>query len=65
MIVVQEQFCPKNHFCPVIRLCPVGAISQHDMFSAPVVDQKKCIDCGRCVRACRTFARVDVQPAQA
>lgn len=65
MILVQDQYCPKNHICPVIRLCPVGAISQPAMFAAPVVDQKKCIDCGKCVRACRTFVRVATEPAQA
>ena len=47
--------CPQNHRCPALRSCPVEAISQ-DRYSAPVIDEEKCIDCGRCVMACPTGA---------
>jgi len=56
MIIVKEQHCPKNHRCPAQGLCPVGAIVQKDNFSAPTVDNEKCIDCGKCVKMCRTFS---------
>lgn len=43
--------CPQNHPCPSVRVCPVDALSQQG-FSAPDVDQDKCIECGKCVRFC-------------
>ena len=54
-IVIQEQFCPKNHRCPVMSICPVTAISQKDSFSAPTVDEDLCIECQKCSRACGVF----------
>ncbi|MEA4813775.1 MAG: 4Fe-4S binding protein [Oscillospiraceae bacterium] len=50
-LVVNKHRCPQNHPCPSVRVCPVGALSQSG-FSAPVVDQDKCISCGKCVRFC-------------
>ena len=44
-IIVQR--CPQNHHCPAIKVCPVGALSQNG-FSAPIIDEKKCIKCGKC-----------------
>jgi ferredoxin len=43
--------CPQNHPCPAVRVCPVGALTQSG-YAAPVVNGAKCIDCGKCVRAC-------------
>lgn len=43
--------CPQNHPCPAVRVCPVGALKQQG-FAAPVIDKAKCINCGKCVRAC-------------
>lgn len=43
--------CPQNHRCPSVPVCPVGALTQ-DGYGAPVVDQEKCIDCGKCIRRC-------------
>lgn len=58
MILVDESRCPKNHPCPAVSVCPVDAIVQDDIFSAPRIDQEKCIDCGACTGACRTFVHV-------
>ncbi len=55
MIVVREEYCPKNHRCPTIDICPVGAITQKSKNSAPEVDNGKCIECQKCVRACQVF----------
>ena len=44
--------CPQNHKCPSVDICPVGALSQVG-FSAPSVDNGKCIKCGSCKAACR------------
>jgi len=50
-ITVDKNLCPQNHPCPSIRVCPVGAIIQSG-FSAPVIDQEKCIKCKKCVMYC-------------
>jgi ferredoxin len=50
-LTVISDKCPQNHPCPALSMCPVGALSQTD-FNAPVVDEEKCIDCGKCVRFC-------------
>lgn len=55
MILVNERGCPKNHRCPVMRLCPAGAITQESPYSAPKVDQEKCIGCQKCILACGVF----------
>ncbi len=50
-VTVREYLCPQNHRCPSVRVCPAGALSQKG-FAAPVVDERKCTDCGRCARIC-------------
>lgn len=50
-LVVNKTRCPQNHPCPSIRVCPVGALKQTG-YSAPVVDQDKCIHCGKCIKFC-------------
>lgn len=49
---VNKNKCPQNHKCPAIAVCPKGAITQKDKFSLPVIDQDKCIVCGKCIRFC-------------
>jgi Fe-S-cluster-containing hydrogenase component 2 len=43
--------CPQNHRCPLLVICPVGAISQQGN-GLPVIDNDKCIECGKCTRSC-------------
>jgi Fe-S-cluster-containing hydrogenase component 2 len=43
--------CPQNHRCPIVNVCPVGAISQNG-YGLPVIDEEKCIDCGKCIKFC-------------
>lgn len=50
-IKVLTSRCPENHPCPSVRVCPVSALSQKG-FSAPEVDNDKCIACGKCVKFC-------------
>lgn len=54
--VIHER-CPKNHKCPAMAICPVGAISQTG-FDAPVIDEDKCIRCGKCSGFCPKKALV-------
>ena len=54
-IKVSKNRCPQNHFCPSIMVCPSGALSQKGL-EAPVVDETKCTDCGKCARYCPTGA---------
>lgn len=48
--IIKEK-CPQNHKCPAVKVCPVGALSQTD-FEAPVIDEEKCIKCGKCSNFC-------------
>jgi Fe-S-cluster-containing hydrogenase component 2 len=56
-LAVKRNRCPQSHPCPAVRVCPVGALSQNG-FDAPTVDLSKCIQCGKCVRACAMGALV-------
>lgn len=49
--------CPQNHRCPSVKICPVGALTQEGK-SAPVVDEEKCIRCGKCSNFCPKKALV-------
>lgn len=48
---INKLACPQNHRCPLTNACPVGAISQNG-YGLPVIDETKCIDCGKCARVC-------------
>ncbi len=48
---ISEKRCPANHPCPALRVCPVNAIVQEG-FGLPVIDEGKCIKCGKCLRVC-------------
>lgn len=49
--------CPQNHPCPSVKVCPVDALSQQG-FKSPVVDDEKCIRCGKCADFCPMKALV-------
>lgn len=51
ILTVNKTRCPQNHRCPSIKVCPVGALTQTG-YSAPIVDQDKCVHCGKCVKFC-------------
>ena len=48
---VFESRCPQNHKCPSVKVCPMDALIQKGN-DAPVVDEDKCIVCGKCVTRC-------------
>lgn len=50
-LTVSKSRCPQNHRCPIVAVCPVGAISQSG-YGLPVIDEQKCIECGKCIRYC-------------
>jgi ferredoxin len=50
--------CPQNHRCPIINVCPVAAISQNG-YGLPVIDETKCIECGKCAKICPMQAVVN------
>ena len=58
MIVIRKERCPQNHPCPTLKVCPAGAISQVG-YSAPTMDDNKCIACCKCTRRCSVFTPVD------
>lgn len=60
MIAIKSEYCPKNHPCPTIGICPTDAISQVG-FGAPVIDEEKCIDCGKCTSTCPVFVEAGNQ----
>jgi uncharacterized Fe-S center protein len=57
MILVRKELCPQNHPCPVLPKCPVNAITQQG-FSAPEVDDEKCVCCCKCVKMCQVFMSI-------
>ena len=62
---INARRCPQNHRCPAISVCPTQAISQKNMFSLPVVDDSKCVVCGKCVRYCPMGAIEKVEDSAA
>lgn len=50
-LTVNKNRCPQNHPCPSVKVCPVDALSQNG-FDAPIINQDKCIKCGKCVKFC-------------
>ncbi len=51
-LTINASRCPQNHRCPAISVCPKQAISQKNPFSLPLIDDSKCIVCGKCIRYC-------------
>ena len=57
MLTIIKEKCPQNHPCPAVKVCPVGALVQTG-YLAPVIDQNKCIKCGKCSNFCPKKALV-------
>ena len=51
-LVINPARCPQNHRCPAISVCPKDAITQKTPYDLPVIDEAKCIVCGKCIRYC-------------
>lgn len=50
-LTIDKQLCPQNHRCPLLQICPVDAITQNG-YGLPVINDEKCIECGKCTRYC-------------
>lgn len=52
--VVTAALCDGSPFCVVKRVCPVKAVSQKNglLGGIAVVDEVKCVGCGKCVVCC-------------
>ena len=53
--VIDSGRCDKSPFCPVKRVCPVNAVTQQTSIfgsGTPVIDEEKCVGCGKCVSVC-------------
>jgi ferredoxin len=57
-LTISSLACPQNHRCPLMHVCPVGAISQNGN-GLPIIDESKCIECGKCTRYCPMRAVVN------
>jgi ferredoxin len=57
-LTINPSACPQNHRCPMIHYCPVGAISQNGV-GLPVIDEAKCIECGKCAKICPMRAVIE------
>lgn len=53
---IDARLCDQSPFCPVKRICPVNAVMQetNGFFSGGpvIIDETKCIGCGKCVQVC-------------
>ncbi len=53
---VDPNICDRSPMCPAKRICPIGAITQESkgFFSTgpAIVDEEKCIGCGKCIQVC-------------
>lgn len=50
-VKIEVSRCPQDHPCPALAVCKFEALSQTG-YAAPVVDEEKCTDCGKCARFC-------------
>lgn len=48
---IDSETCDKSPFCPAKRICPVKAITQK-LGKVSIVDEEKCIGCGKCLNFC-------------
>ncbi|NLG10913.1 MAG: 4Fe-4S binding protein [Coriobacteriaceae bacterium] len=50
-LIIDDKKCVCDCPCRALKSCPLRVLSQRDC-SAPEVDKKRCISCGKCTRAC-------------
>lgn len=51
--------CTKENQCTAELSCPIGAISRTkkgEQYEASVIDAKRCLGCGKCMRFCPSKA---------
>ncbi|MCM1992240.1 4Fe-4S binding protein [Oceanirhabdus seepicola] len=55
--VIDTNKCHKCIVCSTIKQCPVNAITQERKYifkvEHPMIDQNKCVGCGKCASVCR------------
>lgn len=54
-VFIDKRICDKQMICDLMRVCPVDAIYQ-DEEGVVEIDEKKCNECMRCVKACPYLA---------
>ena len=51
-VLVNFKICDNAKECGGIAVCPTGALSYDDEKESIIIDNDKCISCGRCEREC-------------
>lgn len=51
-VLVNFKICDNAKECGGIAVCPTGALSYDDEKETIIIDNEKCISCGRCEREC-------------
>ncbi len=51
-ILINFKMCDNAKECNGVTVCPTGALSYDDKKKTLVIDNNKCISCGKCVNAC-------------
>jgi thioredoxin 1 len=55
-VLINFKICDNAKECNGIVVCPVGALSWNEKKKTIVIDNKKCISCGKCEKACMVNA---------
>ena len=51
-VIKLEDACDNAYYCGAKRKCPEGAIIFEKQLKHIIIDEEKCIGCGKCVIAC-------------
>lgn len=55
-VLINFKICDNAKECNGIEVCPTGALSWDDEKNSIKIDNKKCISCGKCEKACMVNA---------